>query len=698
MNQALIMQAKSQEADNNNMKNEIERVEVENVIRTEANRNEMNLEFLKRAPLLSASTSKQQTVGFDPENQDNENRKLQLLTFQRKVSEFYDAKNFHGIVEMFRQISWVSGDIDKDTVVKGILAAYEIQDYLVVEAIFAKSLGDIEYPAEILHAVLSSFYEMSNPISAKQFLLQYWDRVDESMLQTAIKKTTELTKDPMEVVELSRRYRDSHGGVLSVAIYETVLESLIYLDDAEMMIEITSEILKDGLMQNFEINQVFLQNLLLENNEGRIDAFMSLMGHNPTTRPFEKVAKILTRRNDLEGIVKLVTRMDKLGLPVTTKMMNAFLSVLGRQGTLAKIENNIQGWHKLGVKGNNATVALMWKNLLQRFPENANEITEKMKNMSTKYPRLYHGLKPDTFRLTTMPNENYFDASSILSISAYPQGNLYALRKIQKLVVKKEFSDCLSEIHQLIRSNIKPDYQLFSTLLLGLCKTELAGLFDQVYKLMEAQGYKADHILTLGILRTRLKQQRRPPFYEISFSQKTIAIQRIKQFVSEYKDNINLKIASMLGDELAAMDEYDLALGMYDYFRGPEDDYTSKCHDKYSLCGVIRALTADMRLEELNGVLDNVINEVLRDDAQAGNGVVLDKYFVEVLQESTRRIARRNFKDQVCKLQQYTKVVEANRLGWIERDLVHIFGIIENLFDAWEVEIGEDSNENLERL
>jgi hypothetical protein len=611
------------------------------------------------------------------------------------LTRFYELGQYELYIYAFQHFCPSADMISSEVVLKGIELAYTLRNHDLCETIFSKFLGKVDYPLITLNIVLKNFYALTNPISAQVFLQHIWEKADDETISIAVKNIAKISQKSQDIIDLMYKYRDSKEGKISASLYRVVLESLLYLGEPELMIDVTRTIESDGLFSTPEVQEVILQQLLIEGNEGRIDAYLSLMEQQNSvlisSRPFEHAAVIFSRKQNLEGILSLVNRMDRCGVAITAPIMNAFLSALHRKDLLSKLEDNIEGWHDMGVIGTNATVNLIWKSLLRRYQDYGPIITQKMVDMKKEFPLLFEKLSSDTFQVSVSAET----VSGQREVVIKPTSNakyrtLSTLRKIQQLKQQGEIDKGELLIQELIKNNIKPEYQVFSAVLEGLCEAELSANFETVLGMMESAGYKPDSMLQLVFLLTNLKQMRKKQ--ALSYAQRMVSVQRIRQFVYENQSNINLMMATSLGYELLYLEDYEYAVKMFNFFQRSTNDesaasnglYTSNNHDSRSLLGLIKTKAITGNFEEINAIMKSVIDANIGADDGSRRGIVLRPAFLAQFKQTV------NHAQKVCpmhlsaRLDEQCLQIERNRDNWIKRDVEASLAKVKMLFDKWE--------------
>lgn len=611
------------------------------------------------------------------------------------LTRLYKLEQYELYLYAFQHFCPAEEMISSDLVLNAIELAYTLRNHELCETTFAKFLGKVDYPLTTLNIVLKNFYALTNPISAQVFLQHIWEKADDETISIAVKNIAKISQKSQDIIDLMYKYRDSKKDTISASLYRVVLESLLYLGESELMIDVTRTIESDGLFSTPEVQEVILQQLLLEANEGHIDAYLSLMEQQSfvsiSSRPFEHAAVIFSRKQNLEYILTLVNRMDRCGIAITAPVMNAFLSALHRKDLLSKLEDNIEGWNDMGVIGTNATVNLIWKSLLRRYQDYGPMITQKMVDMKKEFPLLFDKLSADTFQVSVSAET----ISGQREIVIKPTSNtkyrtLSTLRKIQELKHKGEIDKGELLIQELIKNNIKPEYQVFSAVLEGLCEAELSTNFETVLGMMESAGYKPDSMLQLVFLLTNLRQMRKKQ--ALSYAQRMVSVQRIRQFVYENQSNINLMMATSLGYELLYLEDYEYAAKMFNFFQRPTNDdsaafhgsYTSNSHDSRSLLGLIKTKAITGKFEEINAIIASVIDANISANDGSRRGIVLRPAFLAQFKQTVNHAQKVCPMDLSSRLGEQYLQIESNRDSWINRDVEASLAKVKVLFDKWE--------------
>lgn len=619
--------------------------------------------------------------------------------FEKILTRLYELKQFELYIYAFEH--YLQEDIvSSEIVLNGIELAYALRNHKICEMIFSKFLGKVDYPLTTLNIVLKNFYALSDPVSAQSFLQHIWDKADDQTISIAVKNIAKISQNSQDIVDLMYKYRDSTNGLLSASLYRVVLESLLYLGATQLMIDVTRTIESDGLFSATEVQEVILQQLLLEGNEARIDAYLSLMEQQNSvsisSRPFEHAAVIFSRKMNIDGILSLVNRMDKCGIEITAPIMNAFLSCLHKKDLFSKLEDNIEGWYDLGVVGTNATVNLIWKSLLRRYQDYGPIITEKLADMKHEFPLLFDKLSADTFQ-TSLSVEIISGQREIVikPTSNSKFGTLATLCKIQKLKEQGEIDKGELIIQELLKNNIKPEYQVFSAVLEGLCEAELSTNFDTVLNMMESVGYKPDPMLQLVFLLTSLRQLRKKQ--ELSYAQRMVSIQRVRQFAYENQQNINLKMSTSIGYELLYLKDYEYATKMFNFFQRPDNNestpsssmFSSSNHDSRSLLGLIKTKAITGKFADISAIIASVIDANVAADDGSRRGIVLRPVFLAQFKRTVSQAQKVCTPDLSAKLAEQLSLIESNRDNWIKRDMNASLAKVKELFQKWEMRLKE---------
>lgn len=649
----------------------------------------------------------------------SEGYSLDLDTFSWLIEELSRAKQHALVVFTFQTFQLRDEEISPESVIEAVGSAYAIRNHELCEQIFASFLGKVDFPIKTINTVLKNFYAQTNPLVAREFLMQIWDKADEETLAIAFRKVADISQDSREIVDLMYKFKDGKGRI-SEHLYATILECLLDLGDAELMIDITRTIEADGLFGTARVQEVILQQLLCEKNEGRIEAYLSLFEQqnriNVTARPFERAAVHFSRIPDTDGILTIVNWMSRCNLDITGPVMNAFLSCVLRNGNPSKLVDNLEGWTQLGVVGTNATVHLLWNGLLKKYPDHGIQITRSMQEMGKECPNLYKGLSADTFSTVEIVEKNWDDNGKIIVKPSSKDKNstLYALRRVQELNQHETPQLGIEVIEDLIRRNVKPTPQIFNTVLHGLCKAGLSTDFDVALRMMEEAGYKPEPMLKLIFLRTHLHRMRdNSPSSLPTYTQKLLAVQRIKQFVYEHRNQLNLKMATSIGFELLFFEEIDYAISMFNYFRKDGEPITSSNHDSESLCGLVKAfaikghfhevikvvnyilmdsgitldhITADHSTSNGNGGSSSNQGDYNNDtdNYNSGSGIVLRSSFEWQLNDCVVRARQLNNDVIVEAMEQQLKLVRIYRELWTARDVDHSLEMVLRIFRGWE--------------
>lgn len=618
-------------------------------------------------------------------------------TFNLLITELSMAKQHYLVVFTFKRFQPTESEIARESVLEAIGSAYAIRDHAGCEEIFAAYLGKVEFPIKTLNTVLKNFFAQTNPQVGKQFLMQVWDRVNEKSLQIAFKGMTNISRDANEIVNLMYKFKEERGQI-GEQLYATVLECLLDLGHRDLMIDVTRTIEADGLFGTARVQEVILQQLLLEKNAGRIEAYLTLFEQQNkiivSPRPFERAAVYFSRSADTDGILTIVNWMSHCNLDITAAVMNAFLSCVVRSGNSTKLVDNLEGWIQLGVVGTNATVNLIWKGLLKKYPDHGELITAKLRDMRNKFPKLYKGLSADTFTTTKMIENGEWDSQGVVVMpsSEDKNGTLYALRRIQELNRSNTPQLGIEVVEDMIRREVKPTAQIFSSVLYGLCKAGLSSEFDVALKMMEDAGYAPEPMLKLIFLRTHLRRMREVGGSSLpTYTQKVLAVQRIKQFVFEHRSQINLKMATSIGFELLSLEEVDYAINMFNYFREPDSKLHGGNHDSDSLSGLVKALATKGHFHEIVQVVSEVL-QPLQDMKEDGSdngtaGIVLRPFFEWQLQDCVVRAQRLNNSVIVDAMKQQLELVQAYRQVWTAKDIEHSLKVVLGIFTSWEDQI-----------
>lgn len=629
-------------------------------------------------------------------------------TFSGIMRALSEAKQHEIVVSTFQRFH-PTEPVCGECVINAVGSAYAIRNHTECEKIFAAYLGKVEFPTHTLNTVLKNFYAQTNPVVAQEFLMQIWERADEQTLEIAFKNQAEITQDAEEIVSLMYKFKADRGEV-SESFYATVLECLLDLGHADLMIEVTRTIERDGLFGTARVQEVILQQLLVEKNAGRIEAYLSLFEQqnsiSVSARPFERAAVHFSWTNDTDGIFTIVNWMSHCNLDITGPVMNAFLSCALRSGMPTKLVDNLEGWTQLGVVGSNATVHLIWKGLLKKYPDQGELVTKRLREMGKDFPRLYKGLSADTFTTTEVVERGGWASETVVVMPSSKDKNstLYALRRVQELNRANTPELGIRVVEDLKRRNVKPTAQIFSTILHGLCKAGLGPEFDVALKLMEDSGYEPDAMLRLIFLRTNLQRLREsknggPPSLP-TYTQKLLAVQRIKQFVSEHRSQLNLKMVTSIGFELLQLEEIDYAISMFNYFRGPGGGGTGvaevSCdnHDSDSLSGLIKALAIKGQFHEIVQIVSQVVGGTNNSNSNGAeqhqeSGVVLRPFFEWELQMCVARAARLSNKVIVEAMEQQVQLVQAYRRSWTVNDIDRSLKVVQGVFAGWEGQLVE---------
>lgn len=616
---------------------------------------------------------------------DVEGYDMDSETFGVVMSQLFVDKQHHMVVYMFNRFQLT--EMADNWVINAITSTYAVRDHAACEAIFSKYLGKVDFPVDTLNTVLKNFYAQTNPLVAKEFLSQIWDQANEKTMSIAFKNLAKISQDPEEIVSLMYRFKEDRG-VISEHLYATVLECLLDLGNSDLMIEVTRTIEADGLFATACVQEVILQQLLIEKNKARIEAYLMLFEQqnaiNVTSRPFERAAIHFSRAQDTNGILSIVNWMSHCNLNITTPVMNAFLSTVLRSGNATKLIDNIDGWSQLGVVGSNATVNLIWNGLLKKYPDHGKLITTRLKSMGKEYPMLYKGLSADTFSIVEMQENVNADSNNFVVLPTSPDKNstLYALRHVQELNRNNRSQLGIEVIDDLLRRNVKPTPQIFSTVLHGLCKAGLSDEFDVALKKIEDCGYTPEPMLKLIFLRTHLLRMRgNSTSLSTTYTQKLLAVQRLKQFAYEHRNVLNLKMVTSIGYELLYFQEIDYAISMFNYFRKPGSELNSSCHDNETLCGLVKAYLLKGQFHEIVQLVKELVR---RDESGNGSGIVTRPRLEWQLRECV--IKAKNMQNKVIEtaMNQQIELVHAYRTGWVEQDLERSLESVHSIFEDWE--------------
>lgn len=574
--------------------------------------------------------------------------------------------------------------VKDDWVLNAIGSAYAIRDYTLCESIFSKYLGKIGYPIKTVDTMLRCFFNQTNPLVAKEYLSQIWDKAQESTLCIAFRHLTNICQDADEIVNLMYEFRRDRGRV-SEEFYATVLECLVELESSDLMIDVTRTVQDDGLFETKVIQEVILQQLLIEGNEGRIEAYLTLFEQQDSVqvsaRPFERAARHFARRNNVSGILKTVDWMARCNVNATSAVMNSFLSAAVHGGSTIQLVSNLQGWCQLGICGTNATVHLIWIALIKKYPDHGHYITKYLKDLAPQLPYLYKNMSSNTFALTDQYGTK---GKETFTYSHNHNSTLHALRRIQEMNNKHRPEVGIEVIEDLQKRGIKPPEYIFTTVLHGLCKTGLSQEFDVVRKKMEDCGYTTPPMLELIFLRTQLHHMRVKGAVP-THTQRAIAVQRIKRFVFDYRKELNLPMVTSIGFELLYLREIDYAITMFNYFQAPGGTPTSSSHDNDSLCGLLRAYQLQGNFDAIEELVGHLVH---RDEqGQSTSCIVTRPWFEELLRNTVHLLDKGNERDRerIGNIRQCIDVATSYRTKWVERDLQKDLEDIKSICSEWEV-------------
>lgn len=594
--------------------------------------------------------------------------------------------------------------VSDETIFKAARSAYIAKDFIECALIYRRYSEKMQFPQKLVNSVLRCYYRMSEPIVAMDLLKSIWSTsANTESIISAVRGISRTCYNPgPEIVDLLYAWKQEKG-VVATELYVAVLESLLDLNDHARFNEISKMAQKDGHMDRPQLKEVHFQKLLHEKNLARIEAFVAMLQEDYvstqlTTRPLNRAVSYFSINDDNDGVAMVVGLYAKLGLELTPEVLNALITLIYRKGDPAYLVDYVEDWNQTNVIGTNVTVILIWKGLIKAYQSHSKYITDRFKSMKRQYPELFLGVSRESLLMNkTFKYDNDVRQVNYVTISNFTGSPAYILRKIQVLNSKRRADTSLQVVKDMIERNVRPTAPIFYNLLYGICKQRLSDEFDVALRMMKDAGHTPSTQLEVIFLRTHLESLRRnnsndtsstksrlySPFNQ--YSVRMAALSKIKNFVDQHSDNLNLRTATSLGYEYLLWQDYDAAITMFNFLRpNPEDGWSSSNTSTYALAGIVRAY-ADQGMY-------NEIYELIKDVCENSQDSRIDLLsFIDVELKRAIKLARKknHFVMFATKLLDCREMVRKYMFFSNKDRILTDLSKINTLFAEWEKKLVE---------